>query len=124
MINLQDLRTGNLIKWKGEVVRVTGIFEDKNEITAKKADGKNVEDIADAFEEISLNEEWLVRAGFKLFPWGWTKSKIRLSVHPTEFPGFLSFAFQLGNGLNVYIGTFSHLQNIFRDFFKEELCPQ
>lgn len=62
-MNIHELRLGNLMRWKqtGEIVTVTGVFEDKQEITARKANGQNVEDIVDAFEPIDISVDLLIR---------------------------------------------------------------
>lgn len=64
-MNIRDLRPGNLIRWvqTNEIVTVTGVFEDKREVTARKADGTNVEDIIDAFEGVGLTL-WVLQDTF------------------------------------------------------------
>jgi hypothetical protein len=66
------------------------------------------------YKPIPLTEEWLLKFGFKHFPWGWvhaTKGDKAVLIRTSINKG--KYWIELGNGLIIYFEYVHTLQNFF-----------
>ena len=113
MIQATELRIGNLIEKSL-----------KSGQGRKIIDKVGVQDIVRIFENtgpfnyepIPLTEDWLVRFGFELFPWGFVKDKLLV-----RHSGTAKFWIEFGNGLRKELEHVHRLQNFYLETFDKEL---
>ncbi|QDP86061.1 hypothetical protein FNJ88_11075 [Chryseobacterium sp. SNU WT5] len=69
---------------------------------------------------VPVTEEWLLKFGFKRFPWGLVIGELLFkdNLKCTEL------TFEVGNGFRVELKYVHHLQNFYFDFNNEELKQQ
>ena len=101
-----ELRLKNLVLWNGVAVSIDLISDDtvnvldENSITGWYTVGIN------EIEPIALTEEWLIKFGANLFPWGWVINEILIRTNNKQ-----KFWIELGNGKRIelpYVHTFQN----------------
>ena len=68
---------------------------------------------------IPLSEEWLLKFGFKRFPWGLSIDKLLFKDnlnHPCE-----ELTLEVGNGFKATVKTVHELQNLYKSLTGKEL---
>lgn len=111
-----ELRVGNLIiNDYGEINPVYGVDE-KSILTKVEEDGWSI-----CFKPapIPLTEEWLLKFGFKRFPWGLSIDKLLFKDnlnHPCE-----ELTLEVGNGFKATVKTVHETQNLYKSFTGKEL---
>ncbi len=72
MIRPNEIRKGNLLKYKGDIIKLIGIDQyDYVWFTMPHVTGSGFCDKIEIFEPIELTEEWLTKLGFKSFCKDW-----------------------------------------------------
>lgn len=74
-----------------------------------------------AIEPIPLTEEWLLRFGGVLYPWGWNFTKNNAILFRWKAGDYSRLWVEIGNGHNVYIYCVHQLQNLFYALTGQEL---
>jgi hypothetical protein len=115
----QDLRPTNLVQHSEtkDIVLVVQVDHNPPNNGHGLINCKSMDD----FEGIPLTEDWLVRFGFKLLPWGWVvKSKsdfgIRLNLK--------TFTYDVSGNDSVKIISVDQLQNLYHALTGEELTAK
>ena len=120
----QNLRVGNLVYFNGNHKEVGVVSEIlKNDLT-KAAPYKiginhrvDVYYDIDKLKPIKISEEWLLKCGFKRFPWG-------LVVDDLLFKDDLKCSYlklQVGNGFETSVNYIHELQNLYFSLTGREL---
>ena len=121
-----ELRIGNYIEgfYETEIDRGNGIIEDVEASETVRVVGLDscgfsewsvwVEDgdmeEYDEFKPIPLTEEWLLKFGAKLQPWGWVLNEILIRWSKL---GHKVFWIEIGNGKRIELPYVHTLQNFF-----------
>lgn len=104
----EDYRYGNLVQDReGSLCVVEGVQKDGVQAFAVSGPITKL-----PCEPIPIAEEWFLRFGFELFPWGWVKGKFLITM---------GFVLQVGNGLSIKIENVHQLQNLYFALTGEEL---
>ena len=100
-----ELRIGNHIRYRNEIIEV------------QSTDILSAELSPSDFSAIILTEEWLLKFGFKRFPWGLVVGNLLFkdNLKCTEL------TFEVGNGFRVEIKYIHQLQNLYFALTGEEL---
>lgn len=112
-MNPQELRIGNIVNKK---------FTDSKEMQwsfFRKEEFDEMEKYPELFSGVELTEEWFLRFGFELFPWGWViksvmdeSKSLRLTIWNY---------FEREGGGRIKIEYVHQLQNIYFALIGEEL---
>ena len=115
MIQINELRVGNLIQ-EGKVEQIDNSIDE----IYYSGDGYYLSNYCCNLNAIPLTEEWLLKFGFKRFPWGLVIGELLFkdNLKCTEL------TFEVGNGFRVELKYVHHLQNFYFDFNNEELKQQ
>ena len=111
------MRIGNLFERDGNILEVVRISKDGaiNYEIVEKSKGQHVN--GGVVRPIPLTEEWLLRFGFKRFPWGLVKDNLL-------FKDDLKCTYlilQVGNGFEVKVSCVHELQNLYFALTNNEL---
>lgn len=98
-----ELRIGNLIFQSGQITTIENISRSINDW--ERVNNKRLFDCT----PIPLTEEWLLKFGFKRFPWGLVVGNLLFkdNLKCTEL------TFEVGNGFRVEIKYVHQLQNLY-----------
>lgn len=101
MIDVFDLRLGNIVMVSGKITRVCHLMGDE-----------------DYFEPVPIDDNWMAGFGFKLFPWGWVKKSskdfgLRINLR--------TYSYDVSGNNPVKLESVHELQNLYRDLSKEDL---
>ena len=111
------MRIGNLFERDGNILEVVRISKDTiNYEIVEKSKGQHVN--SGVVKPIPLTEGWLLRLGFKRFPWGLVKDNLL-------FKDDLKCTYlilQVGNGFEVKVSCVHELQNLYFALTNTELC--
>ncbi len=126
-MKIKHLRIGNIVtinndswaEFKGVPLIVTGVGDKMDtynyfpnstgSVNAETLDKKNDFAQFDEFiEPILLTEDWLLKFGFELFPWGWVLDGILIRWNLKD-----KYWIELGNGKRIEILYVHTLQNFF-----------
>jgi len=125
-MNVKELRIGNLIEISdySDVIFEIEEIEYSNykidyRVLAKGYNGdwvnkdwvNNVESVI----PIPLTNDWMIKFGFELFPWGFVKNKLRISFNSkTEFR-------YISDNISIQIKSVHQLQNLYFALTGDEL---
>ena len=102
-LRVTELRIGNLIFQSGQITTIENISRSINDW--ERVNNKRLFDCT----PIPLTEEWLLKFGFKRFPWGLVAGNLLFkdNLKCTEL------TFEVGNGFRVEIKYVHQLQNLY-----------
>lgn len=114
-MNTKELRLGNLVVYNGSVFKITGILKDR--VTADRGKG-DVEFGINEITPLKITEYWLLKFGFKRYPWGLVINEILFKDkdHKCE-----ELTLEVGNGFRTEIKFVHHLQNLYPALSGKEL---
>ena len=106
-----ELRIGNLVDFNGQVETVYAIRNSGVDFYRGKTKKSVIMQsyVWEAIKPIPLTEEWLLKFGFKRFPWGLVKDNLL-------FKDDLKCSYlilQVGNGFEVKVKYVHELQNLY-----------
>lgn len=109
-----DLRLGNLVVYNGSVFRVTRIS--KNIITADRGKG-DVEFSINDLSPLRITEFWLLKFGFKRYPWGLVTGNLLFKDKDHKLD---ELTLEVGNGFRVRVEFIHQLQNVYHSLSGNE----
>jgi hypothetical protein len=115
MINPKELRIGNIVYHS--IMKECKVYFIGERYYDCTTDGKNNFVASDSIP-IQLNDDWMQRCGFQVFPWGWVKkssSDFGVRINLT------SYNYEVSGNSSVELKYLHKLQNLYFSLTGEEL---
>ena len=113
-MDAKEIRLGNLILKGGLDIDTGGIKEEVTEVNYHVL--YDVIGRPTNYQPIPLTEDWLLKLGFGLFPWGWVNKEAGRSLRIT-----IQYNFEREGNTSLKVNYVHQLQNLYFALTDEEL---